>query len=101
MLIGARPYESSDPVWETRVLNPFLVRGFEPEILRQVLYCAGVFPIEGVKHEDVGKIPRDAWPESLSGKLGRERVLLPLLGGNLKVGTRISSVGVTFQFIRR
>ena len=101
VLIGACAYESSDSLWETRVLNPFLVCGFEPEILRQVLYCPGVFPVEGIKHEDVGKVPGRAWPGSLSGKLVRERVLSPLLGGDLNIATRISSIGTTLQFSRR
>ena len=44
--------------WGTWVLDPFLVRCLEPEILPQILHRARMFPVERVEHEDVGMIPR-------------------------------------------
>jgi len=53
----AYSYLGSHGFWGTRVLDPLLVRSLEPEVLRQVPHCTGMFPVERVEHEDVGMIP--------------------------------------------
>jgi len=58
VLTRVRSYSGGLCFRGTRIFNPFLVRCLEPEILRQVLHCTGVFPIERVEYEDVGIIPR-------------------------------------------